>query len=423
MAGTINGNEAKLRAYELPALTDVAAAQGVAVDGPSDGSPQSGPGFALAPVLTQAGLKQLPYKSLTDIGSSVSKVPLIVGDNPSVVGLYGLQEVIGAYGTMYLGPKVEAPTTDNAGAPLQTGHSYYNTLNGQLYVFSPGGRWAEAGSSLTSAVSLYYYQLSVDGAVIPPDGAGQPDSFGNVLSFDIAAGQTARNQIAVYVNGALQVGGADYVLYEGGAGGDYLVLARNACATSVVVVQVFHAASAVFSPSSVKINTSGWVYTSGVSTYPLVDQSGNPIVPQSAVNVLVVNGNVVLEPGIDFTVSGSNIIFTEPLDPDIDRVWIVVGIPQAGFVEQDETVHTTAFTLARSMSGHKVPCNGTFTITVPAASELGPNFDCDIIVLGGTVTINGPGATNPTAAANSRTRIMVIGSTIYTNNMAMTAIT
>lgn len=87
-----------------------------------------------------------------------------------------------------------------------------------------------------------------------------------------------------------------------------------------------------------------------------------------------------------------------------------------------QAAKTGAFTLNASHYGQVIFCNGTFTVTVPAVGVLGSNFECFFLVLAGTVTLDGPGGTNPTMAANSMNRLLVAGSAIYTHNVALTAI-
>ena len=77
-----------------------------------------------------------------------------------------------------------------------------------------------------------------------------------------------------------------------------------------------------------------------------------------------------------------------------------------------QATKTGAFALVASHNRQTIVCNGTFTVTVPASTILGSEFHCVLAVVGGTVTIDGPGATNPTIAAGSRAQIVVAGTNV-----------
>jgi hypothetical protein len=82
-----------------------------------------------------------------------------------------------------------------------------------------------------------------------------------------------------------------------------------------------------------------------------------------------------------------------------------------------------AFSLTAAMNRQIILCSGTWTLTVPSAAVLGPDFKCEIIVTSGTVTIDGPGGTNLPVAANNSGRVWVAGSTVYASSQALTTLT
>jgi hypothetical protein len=62
-----------------------------------------------------------------------------------------------------------------------------------------------------------------------------------------------------------------------------------------------------------------------------------------------------------------------------------------------ETSKSAIYTLATTDNGTRIVVTAAVTITVPAVGTLGNGFECEIINdSGGTVTIDGPGATNAT---------------------------
>lgn len=60
-----------------------------------------------------------------------------------------------------------------------------------------------------------------------------------------------------------------------------------------------------------------------------------------------------------------------------------------------ETTKSAIYTLAATDNGTRLVITAAVTITVPAVGTLGNGFECEIVNdSGGTVTIDGPGATN-----------------------------
>lgn len=60
-----------------------------------------------------------------------------------------------------------------------------------------------------------------------------------------------------------------------------------------------------------------------------------------------------------------------------------------------ETSKSAIYTLATTDNGTRIVVTAAVTITVPAVGTLGNGFECEIVNdSGGTVTIDGPGATN-----------------------------
>lgn len=60
-----------------------------------------------------------------------------------------------------------------------------------------------------------------------------------------------------------------------------------------------------------------------------------------------------------------------------------------------ETEKTESFTVATTDNGTRLLATAAITITMPTVGTLGDGFECEIVNdSGGTVTIDGPGATN-----------------------------
>lgn len=323
MAEVVTGDELKVRVFEARALdnTTLQPDQRVAVDGPT-----TGPGSSSLDSIVAFGTRSLASKVVPPGGFPVSapaRIPVVSGTDTA---LYDFNELAGRGAPFYLGPFQFPPITNNQGGPLVAGNTYYNTSNLLDYVFSPAGKWVPVGSGAPAALKSYYYFPSVDGTTIPINGAGTPDQNGNVLEFNIAAGQSARDSILVFVNGALLVGGADYTLVEGGAGGDRITLFVPYCGGAVIMVQVFGVPGIVFASAAVGAITSSWVFNGVNTAFPIRDAANTPIIPGSSVNCLLVVSGRVLNPMADFSVLGSTLTFATAPPPG-ESVFLVVGLP------------------------------------------------------------------------------------------------
>src|SRR6266480_366669 len=87
-----------------------------------------------------------------------------------------------------------------------------------------------------------------------------------------------------------------------------------------------------------------------------------------------------------------------------------------------ETTKSSNYTLVAADNGKRVVATSAITITVPAVSTLGNGFEIEIVNdSGGTVTIDGPGATNVSLndgdianilEVNSKQRVVKGGGTV-----------
>lgn len=323
MAEVITGDELKIRSYETRALdnTNLQPDQRIAVDGPVAG----GGNTSLAAVVAY-GSRSLPTKSVPTGGFPVTapaKVAVVSGTDTA---LYLVDEIAVRGAPYYLGPFQFPPTVNNQGGALVAGNTYYNTTNLLDYVFSPAGKWVPVGSGAPAALKSYYYFPATDGTVIPVNGPNTPDQNGNVLEFNIAAGQSARDSVLVFVNGALLVGGADYTLTEGGVAGDKITLFVPYCGGAVIMVQTFGISGVVFATAAVGALTTSWVFNGVNKAFPILNQSSLPVIPGAAVNCLLVVSGRVLNPMAEFSVLGSTLTFTTAPRAG-ETVFLVVGLP------------------------------------------------------------------------------------------------
>lgn len=324
MAEPTTGNELKVRIIELPVIdtTTIAGGHRVGVD-----HEELGAGQASLRTITSKGIEQLSQEEFPSGGFAPSQNPRIPILADGFTKTYPFDAVLGNTAIFYLGPKETHPILDNQGLPLVVGSTYFNTLDGITYVFNAAGQWVPITSGSPAGVRAYYYFASIPGTVIPPTGPGTPDVNGRVLEFSLTGGQASRDSITVYINGVMQVNGADYTLVEGTAGaGDYISVPSGFCAGAAIVVQKFGLPGVLFAAGAVKANTSGWIFNGTQASFPLVDNAATPIIPGSAVNCMVVSSGRVLEPGVDFNVAGSTITFS-PAPAISDDIFVVVGIP------------------------------------------------------------------------------------------------
>ncbi len=75
------------------------------------------------------------------------------------------ETALDSFTDQYLGPKSSEPTTDNDGDPLETGALYYNTTQGQLFIWN-GSSWAPAAFDTNGALLAVNNLSDVDSASV-----------------------------------------------------------------------------------------------------------------------------------------------------------------------------------------------------------------------------------------------------------------
>jgi len=60
------------------------------------------------------------------------------------------------------------------------------------------------------------------------------------------------------------------------------------------------------------LNTSSWIFDGTNTGFPLIDPQGDPYTPINDQQLIVAINGLVQVPGVDYTISGTNIIFTTP---------------------------------------------------------------------------------------------------------------
>ena len=70
------------------------------------------------------------------------------------------------------------------------------------------------------------------------------------------------------------------------------------------------------------LNTSGWSFDGTTTGFPLIDSSNDPYTPINDQQLIVTINGLVQVPGIDYTTSGTNLVFTDPPGAT-DSVYVV----------------------------------------------------------------------------------------------------
>nr|ADD94874.1 hypothetical protein [uncultured marine bacterium MedDCM-OCT-S09-C145] len=130
--------------------------------------------------------------NVTNVGSNISSITTAANNLSD----------INAFANIYLGPSSSAPTQDPDGSALDVGDLYFDTVAGQLKVYSSTG-WINAGSSINATAARFYYTAT----------AGQTtftgtDNNGETLAYDAG-------YVDIYLNGVKLVNGVDVTVTSG----------------------------------------------------------------------------------------------------------------------------------------------------------------------------------------------------------------
>jgi hypothetical protein len=169
-----------------------------------------------------------------------------------------------------------------------------------------------------STFTRFTYSASVQGQAA----FGGTDKFGNTLMGLLAP---TANTI-VHVNG-VRIEEDEYRI----ASDVEIVLIRGVSVGTSVIIEVFEVAKLggvqIVPTTAEKIETERWIFNGISKTFPIY-VAGSLYSPPSEAGVFTSLDGVMLNPGIDFTISGTDITFSEaPLSSA--QAWAVVGIPNA----------------------------------------------------------------------------------------------
>lgn len=318
----IAGTETKIRGYELPRVVTLTPDQVIVLDGIA-----GGPVSILPEHLVARGVSQLPR--LDGSPDGVAYLAVLVG---GAISLYTVESVSGAFANMYLGAFDAAPTVDNQGLALRPGHSYFNKTDNQTYVFTTFGGWRLFGQTFPATVQVFRYLIPSNSFTL-----SGPDDNGHELNFDATLGDA----VSVYVNGARQVGGVDFILHVDKS----ITFTTQLVAGNSVEVQVLGHPVTTFQARPAIVNTDLWIFDGVATSFIMKDSTGNDVMPGGSANCLVSIAGVVLDPTNDYNISGNTITFTVPPLTDAAK-WMVVGLPIGPAEGQVEVIKRTIDTVA-----------------------------------------------------------------------------
>ncbi len=209
----------------------------------------------------------------------------------------------------YIGAFQFPPTECPNGDALTPGVLDYDTTEQLMYVWD-GDSWNPLVATIPTPADLteFHYTATAGQAVF-----GGVDIFGNTPDHLLSGNAN------VFVNGVRLTERLNWVVVDDAT----VKLSRGVTAGSIVTVEWFGAPDANVIAS--KIDTNIWLFDGSKTTFPIY--VGNVLYePASAANVLVSIDGVMLDPGVDFTISGSDITFCEAPLADA-RKWGIAGLP------------------------------------------------------------------------------------------------
>ena len=248
----------------------------------------------------------------------------ITGDHWSA--RWWTNQVVETFGNLiqlYAGASATAPTLMPNGDALPTGAIYFNTVVGQMYVRS-GSNWIPITQPTQAAVASLFYSVTNYSTTFFT--LSTADKLGNTAIL------TTRNQYGVQVT----VNGVRKVPSKGAFVGDYTVSVANNRVTfastlpfdALVVIDILVDPDNIMTPGVTSTTLKQFVVNGSTATFELRRLSNNALVSPASVEALTVwVDGLVQRPGVDFTLSGSNITFTDTPAAD-SEVYATVLLPQ-----------------------------------------------------------------------------------------------
>jgi len=204
------------------------------------------------------------------------------------------EDAIQGIQSLYLGAFVSPPTADSLGNPIAVGAMYFDITLDAAYVWN-GSSWRPLVTPGPEATFRYIYVATAGQTVFTG-----PDRDGNTLLYDAANLQT----LSVYKKGLLLTPVNDYTEAV-----NRVTLAVGAAAGDIVQIKVGTVPTVDLAWNTARLDTSTWTSTTGV----LKDFQGHTLTPNSPADVMLSVDGVWQQAVKDYTLAGSTITFTTPL--------------------------------------------------------------------------------------------------------------
>jgi hypothetical protein len=222
----------------------------------------------------------------------------------------------GAMVGLYLGAHSVPPTAMTTGEPLVYGAIYYDTDAHQMFVWT-GAQW-EAMWAPSRAVTASLYYLALGGQTT----LDMKTADMNGASYTLSA--SSPEAVQPMVNGVRlvpQVSGpeGDYVVNNSTS---VITFNRQLRAGDMIAVDIMVSPAALTPVQSLASKLDPLVFDGLTTTFAMTTGGGTPVLPQKAESLVVSLDGVLQEPGVGYTISGSNIVF--PTEPAADARSFIV---------------------------------------------------------------------------------------------------
>lgn len=230
-------------------------------------------------------------------------------------------DLVGRFGSMYLGAWGTPPLVGNAGQPLAPGMFYYQYPPGILLMWD-GERWEPFTTPTPAVATTYVYQATAGQTVF----SGM-DRFGSLLTYD----QDYPEPTDVHVNGVRLVnsrgtGFGDFSV-DTVAGSVTILDPDGLVANSIVQIDLLmpreRLVPVISTVSIQKLQDVSSTFDGTAVAFPIRNiTDGTPITVGSPMELSISLDGVMQEPAVDYTVSGSTLTFALP-PPAGTRFWSV----------------------------------------------------------------------------------------------------
>lgn len=264
-----------------------------------------------------------PVAPAPDYGPGGTPYPEAVDDGMWSAKWWALRaaDLVGRFGSMYLGAWGTPPLVGNAGQPLAPGMFYYQYPPGILLMWD-GVRW-EPFTTPTPAITTTYVYQAVAGQTV----FSGLDLFGSLLAFD----QDFPEPVDLHVNGVRLVnsrgtGFGDFSV-DTDAGSVTILDPDGLVANAIVQIDLLmpreRLVPVISTVSIQKLQNIASSFDGVAVDFPIRNiTDGSSISVATPMELSISLDGVIQEPAVDYTVSGSTLTFAQA-PPAGTRFWAV----------------------------------------------------------------------------------------------------